>query len=134
MGEYFVIVNLTKKQFIRPNAFGCGAMSGLAFLLANGECSGDVIGSWAGDKIVVSGGYAKEGQYGIADTLYQAVKEPEEFEDVSNKVITVMCENESIAHALAEGMTYKDLKDVPLVLQEKVRVLQEEETKRRKKA
>jgi hypothetical protein len=75
MGQYYMVVNLDKKQYIRPHAFddgakllefGCSAgstMTALALLLSsgNGRGGGDhpssapPIGSWAGDRIVVAG-------------------------------------------------------------------------------
>ena len=71
-------MNLDKKEYIHPHRFGDGlkltefgpsgdgTMFALAVLLAdgNGRGSGDVhsddpiIGSWAGDRIVVAGDYA----------------------------------------------------------------------------
>lgn len=82
MGQYYVIANITKHEFIDPYAFGSGvklmefgmdgqsAMSGLAVLLAssNGMGGGDlhlpvtskfthVPGRWAGDRIVIAGDY-----------------------------------------------------------------------------
>jgi hypothetical protein len=77
MGQYYVIVNLDKHQYINPHNFGegaklmdfgassGGAMTALAVLLAdgNGRGGGDlysndpIIGSWAGDRIVVAGDY-----------------------------------------------------------------------------
>jgi hypothetical protein len=102
MGQYYVIVNVTKKQFIDPHSFGDGAkllefcsstegmLLALSALLAdgNGRGGGDIfcsqyrkeeakyfkkkiktfpnvtkfnsslIGSWAGDRIVIAGDYA----------------------------------------------------------------------------
>lgn len=83
MGQYYVVINLTKKQFIHPHAFGDGCklmefgssgrtMSALAVLLvnSNGRGGGDldshrpIVGSWAGDKIVIAGDYAEPGDAG----------------------------------------------------------------------
>ncbi len=83
MGQYFIIVNLDKRQRLEPMAFGqlnklmeqcCvapGIMSGLAILLAdgNGRGGGDhksdspLIGSWAGDRIVFAGDEADAGKF-----------------------------------------------------------------------
>lgn len=80
MGQYYYIVNLDKRQFLHPHKFGdglkllefsCsqgGTLAALAILLAdgNGRGGGDlhsdnkIIGSWAGDRIVVAGDYADE--------------------------------------------------------------------------
>ena len=79
MGQYYLIVNPDKQQYLEPHNFndgakltefgssGDGVMFGLAVLLAdgNGRGGGDVsssddeiIGSWSGDRIVVAGDYA----------------------------------------------------------------------------
>jgi len=80
MGQYYLTCNLDKKEYLDPHAFddglklmefGCsrnGTMLALAVLLAdgNGKGGGDlhsdhkIIGSWAGDRIVVAGDYADE--------------------------------------------------------------------------
>ena len=84
MGQYYKVVNITKKEFISPWTFddgaklvefgasGEGTMFALAALLSdgNGRGGGDImsdnnndnslIGSWAGDKIVISGDYADD--------------------------------------------------------------------------
>ena len=79
MGQYYRVMNVTKKQYMKPHDFGEGAklmefsmsnggiMTALAVLLANsnGRGGGDIrsddplIGSWAGDRIVVCGDYAE---------------------------------------------------------------------------
>lgn len=78
MGQYYYVVNLDKKEYLHPHKFdegmklmefGCnrqGTLMALAVLLAdgNGRGGGDlgsnspVVGSWAGDRIVISGDYA----------------------------------------------------------------------------
>jgi len=83
MGQYYVIVNTTKKQLIRPWGFGDGAKllewgcssngtaTALAALLASGNgrgggdlaCNLPIVGSWAGDVIVVAGDYADAGEH-----------------------------------------------------------------------
>lgn len=81
MGQYYVIANLDKKEFINPTSFGDGSkllefgsssdgtMTGLVVLLAssNGRGGGDlhlrsdrwshIPGRWAGDRVVVAGDY-----------------------------------------------------------------------------
>ena len=85
MGQYHIVVNRAKKEYLNPHAlgdgvkameFGCssdGTMSGLAMLLAidNGKGGGDftyqdakgdrndpdLAGRWAGDPIVIAGDY-----------------------------------------------------------------------------
>lgn len=112
MGQYYKVVNTTKKQVMFAHAFGSGAklmefssdgmsiMQGLAILLAdgNGRGGGDlrsenpIVGSWAGDSIVVAGDYADEGKF-VDDptkTLYEIA---ETYEDISFKVIEALCDD-----------------------------------------
>ena len=83
MGQYYLIVNLDKKQYLSPShcgdgiklmEFACsaqGTLAALAILLADGNNRGggdlrstnEIIGSWAGDRIVVTGDYADEGRF-----------------------------------------------------------------------
>jgi len=83
MGQYYYVVNLDKKQYLHPHRMGDGlklmefgssadgTMMGLAVLLAdgNGRGGGDlrsdhpIIGSWAGDRIVIAGDYADDGNH-----------------------------------------------------------------------
>ena len=110
MGQYYKIVNIKKKQYISPYIFGDGSklmefsmsangvLSGLSILLADGNGRGggdlhsenDIVGSWAGDNIVIAGDYADAGKF---------VKEPEqnlyevassEGEDISIKVLDAL--------------------------------------------
>jgi len=110
MGQYYKIVNIKKKQYISPHTFGDGSklmefsmsangvLAGLAILLADGNGRGggdlhsenDIVGSWAGDNIVVAADYADAGKF---------VKEPEqnlyevassEGEDISIKVLDAL--------------------------------------------
>jgi hypothetical protein len=110
MGQYYKIVNIKKKQYISPYIFGDGSklmefsmsangvLSGLSILLADGNGRGggdlhsenDIVGSWAGDNIVIAGDYADTGKF---------VKEPEqnlyevassEGEDISIKVLDAL--------------------------------------------
>ena len=83
MGQYYIIVNLSKGQYMKPHNLGDGAklmefamagegiMAALAVLLVsgNGRCGGDLrcssnlIGSWAGDRIVIAGDYDDYGLF-----------------------------------------------------------------------
>ena len=112
MGQYYKVVNTTKKQVMIPHTFGSGAklmefssdqmsiMQGLAILLAdgNGRGGGDlhsenpIIGSWAGDSIVVAGDYADEGNF-VDDTTKNLYQVSETYEDISFKVIECLCED-----------------------------------------
>lgn len=83
MGQYWLPVNLDKKEYIHAHGLGdglklCefgysagGVMTALAMLLspAPGRGGGDwhvdspLIGRWAGDRIVFVGDYAEDGDY-----------------------------------------------------------------------
>ncbi|GEM_PF-1974187 len=132
MGQYYLLVNTSKRQFIRPHAFGDGAklvelasggltLAALAVLLAdgNGRGGGDVrtndpvVGSWAGDSVVFAGDYADPDRHGV---MTASEGQPQrnlfklalaEWEDVSERVLNAMwsdgCLREQIEEALSEG-------------------------------
>jgi hypothetical protein len=110
MGQYYKIVNIKKKQYIRPSTFGDGAklmefsmsangvLAGLAILLAdgNGRGGGDlnsnnpIVGSWVGDNIVIAGDYADNGKFvkdGDRNLFHVA---GDEGEDISLKVLDAL--------------------------------------------
>jgi hypothetical protein len=114
MGQYYKIVNIKKKQYIKPDTFGdgsklmefsmsaSGVLAGLAILLADGNGRGggdlhsenDIIGSWAGDNIVVAGDYADEGKF-VKETsrnLYNVAGN--EGEDISVKVLDALFDDQ----------------------------------------
>ena len=110
MGQYYKIVNIKKKQYITPHTFGDGSklmefsmsangvLAGLAILLADGNGRGggdlhsenDMVGSWAGDNIVVAGDYADAGKFVKEpdQTLYEVAGS--EGEDISLKVLDAL--------------------------------------------
>ena len=110
MGQYYKIVNIKKKQYISPYIFGDGsklmefsmsangALAGLSILLADGNGRGggdlhsenDMVGSWAGDNIVVAGDYADAGKFVKEpdQTLYEVASN--EGEDISLKVLDAL--------------------------------------------
>jgi len=126
MGQYYIIVNLDKKEYLKPHEFGDGAkllefgssgdgtMLGLAILLAHGNNRGGgdlrsdnpLIGSWRGDRIIVTGDYANALEF--IEASYQELKEvaekcntsignlnlyafaKERFRDISKEVIEVL--------------------------------------------
>lgn len=122
MGQYYMVLNLDKKEFINPHSFGnglklmefgcssCGVLTALAVLLAsgNGRGGGDlhvtdpraenIIGSWAGDRIVIAGDYDDADRFGIPTAtekekgrnLYSVSHEPE-WKDISVEVRRVIC-------------------------------------------
>lgn len=117
MGQYYYVVNVDKKQYLNPHAFGdglklmefglsgCGTMAGLAVLLAqgNGRGLGDLhsedplVGSWAGDRVIVAGDYAdawvdpqdlSSAQEGQEVNLYQLAEVA--YEDISTRVVEAL--------------------------------------------
>lgn len=124
MGQYYYIVNLDKREFLHAHKFGDGlklrefgasgggTMYALALLLAdgNGRGGGDfpskspLIGSWAGDRIVIAGDYADGGKFGLpADTNAHDAAD-NEFVDISYEVIRVICNDEQEAADMARRM------------------------------
>jgi hypothetical protein len=118
MGQYHIIVNLDKEEFIHPHKFGDGlklmefgssgdgTMLGLAVLLAedNGKGGGDlrsenpIIGSWANNKIVITGDYG-DAKYAFEGALEDTPcnlwdMAQEEFTDISDEVIKAIVEGE----------------------------------------
>jgi len=128
MGQYHYVVNLTKKQFLHAHKFnegiklmefGCnskGLMTALAVLLSNstgrggGDFHGDhpLVGSWAGDSIVIAGDYAElgdsgEGPIGKKPGPYKNIYtrcDEGEFEDISADAIEMLKQDEYVATAL----------------------------------
>ena len=115
MGQYYMIANLDKSEFLCPHKFGQGLklmefsgaghsiMQALAVLLAdgNGRGGGDLrtdsplIGSWAGDRIVVAGDYADPDRFGVEGTVYDAAtNDVMPWRDVSDSIIKVIVEGE----------------------------------------
>jgi hypothetical protein len=115
MGQYYKIVNVKKREYINPHMFNDGlklmefgmsargTLTALAVLLAdgNGRGGGDlhsantIIGSWAGDPIVIAGDYADEGKFLPADksdiTLYDIATD--EGKDISHLVLDALMED-----------------------------------------
>lgn len=108
MGQYYVVANPDKREFLHPHRFGSGlklmefsgdaqsVMQAVAVLLADGNNRGGgdlrsndpIIGSWAGDRVVVAGDYADDGRFldeGEEGNLFSFAMA--EFEDISDKVI-----------------------------------------------
>ena len=110
MGQYYKIVNVKKKEYITTHIFGDGAklmefsmsangvLAGLAILLAdgNGRGGGDlnsnspIVGSWAGDNIVIAGDYADTGKFvkEVDKNLYQVAGD--EGTDISLNVLDAL--------------------------------------------
>ena len=123
MGQYYKIVNIKKKQYISPDTFGDGSklmefsmsangvLAGLAILLADGNGRGggdlhsenDIVGSWAGDNIVVAGDYADAGKFVKEpdQTLYELAGS--EGEDISIKVLDALCDDRYFFEEFRKG-------------------------------
>jgi hypothetical protein len=116
--QHFIVVNITKRQFLDPAAFGegrglldfgasgSGTMLGLAVLLASGcnqglrELQDDhpLIGSWSGDRIAIAGNLDKniftelQGSefrlLPIAPSLYEVARRL--YDDISDRVLEVI--------------------------------------------
>jgi len=115
MGQYYKIINVKKREYINPLMFNNGmklmefgmsaggTLTALAVLLAdgNGRGGGDlnsensIIGSWAGDPIVVAGDYADTGEFLPADkqdtNLY--IVADNEGKDISHLVLDALMED-----------------------------------------
>ena len=115
MGQYFLAVNTTKKEFLHPHKFGsgmkfreftCDSMSlltGMAHLLAQSSdgvaCdNAKITGRWIGDHVLIVGDYDESKLY---DTAYDC------YTDISDAVITHMCFDPEV-HAHLKQVTRWD--------------------------
>ena len=97
MGQYFLVVNTTKKEYLHPHRFGeglkfmeftldgFGVMHGLAHLLAQSSDgvhmdNPEITGRWIGDHVVIVGDYDDSG-------IFDAAYESNEYNDISQAVI-----------------------------------------------
>lgn len=104
MGQYHEVFNLDKQERIHPHAIDNGlklyeqvghissTSTALFALLANsnGRGGGDfpkhpLIGSWAGDRILIQGDYAEPGDKGFTDAA-----KLESFTDISEQVAEML--------------------------------------------
>jgi len=101
MGQYYLIVNLDKKEYINPHGVGCGIKAWeicagdvarlLPFLLRRSDNWGGgdprdeykYDGHWAGDRIVMIGDYDSSGLYNEVYEKYKDItlEVAEEFND-----------------------------------------------------
>ena len=84
MGEYCVVVNLDKREYLMPHVFGDG--SKLSEFGSNSQGTMTVLahllfapGGWAGDRIVIAGD-----SYNGTEVYERAIRE---FEDVSEDML-----------------------------------------------
>jgi len=139
MGQYYKLVNLDKKEYIKPHTFGdgaklkefgsngCGMMTGLAMLLSsgNGRGGGDLrssssmVGHWAGDRIVCTGDYDDENKW-VPGDLYSLASEEDnpEWKNISWDVIKGMCEDPWMKYEVAKHMYYTPASEIPAWLLE----------------
>lgn len=130
MGQYYVVVNLDKKEFIRPHymgdgakllEFGCsatGTMAGLAVLLAtsNGKGGGDlqnvpegnvIVGRWKGDRIAIVGDYDDSPEY---KGLYtKCGKEEDGWVDISFPTMETMMNDPYIRADIIKNDWYRGI-------------------------
>ena len=108
MGQYFLVVNTDKKEYLMPHNFGsglkfmeftvdgCGVMHGLAHLLAQSSDgvaidAPEITGRWIGDNVVIVGDYDESKLFDLAQDCY---------ENISNKVICHMAEDRYVRDTL----------------------------------
>ncbi len=113
MGQYYMIVNLDKREYLNPLRFGdgCkvrefgfssyGAVSALAILLAKstrlegrGEFDSGLTGAWAENRIVIIGDYDESG-------LYQRLSK--EYTDISSEILQIMTDDEFSSREIRES-------------------------------
>ena len=115
MGQYFIVVNLDKKEFIHPHSFndglkllefGCsrnGTLTALTLLLRKSSDGGGgdieeqtpIVGSWAGDRIAIIGDYD-------ASKLYDEAQE--NYKDVSQDALFAMLQDRWIKQDFLESI------------------------------
>lgn len=121
MGQYYKIVNQTKKEYLHPHKFDTGfkllewlgtdiVSIALPLLLvnSNGRGGGDIneeslqdsgiLGSWAGDNIVISGDYNEETDKGYVDW-----EDLENYTDISDKLLNYITKLKTNYTWLEEG-------------------------------
>lgn len=123
MGQYYMIVNITKREYLDPQdctdglklmEFGLsaeGTMSCLAILLAdgNGNGGGDldsenpIIGSWAGDKIVITGDYADEGRFTRSKKRNLYAMCDDNFRNVSEEAMLALTDDDYVLQRYADS-------------------------------
>ena len=163
MGQYYNAVNLDKEEMISPHSFGdgakllefglnaCGMMLALAILTSdgNGRGGGDLhvtegvddfnlVGSWAGDRIVICGDYAdkkkwlseemidrylsQDGGYGHRFPEYSTPNlysySDKFFNDISYAIVEILIEDEYIKSDFSKTLKFNG--DLPEKLKEKI--------------
>jgi len=111
MGQFFKVINKTKKEFINPHTFGNGlklweivsssngVLQGLGLLLAEGHIeyknmipiSSTIIGRWQGDSIAIVGDDVKDGLYDKCEG--EDGKPKKGWKDISVETFKTLLEN-----------------------------------------
>ena len=111
MGQYFLVVNPAKKQFVDAGRFAENEKASGVLCCLHGRAVGlltcnieqvpheysNLAGSWYGDAVVVAGDYAKPDGLGIKTStdadpdrnLYEMARQ--EFEDISYQALSMLC-------------------------------------------
>ena len=121
MGQYFKIVDLTKKEYIQPNLLGGGIKLGalghglqgvaLCRLLAspgsenpkaygNTEKDSVYVGYWSGDKLVIPGDYDEVDGSGY--NLYHKVGIDPEYKNITHHVLRWLVKDKDALGALTQ--------------------------------
>lgn len=156
MGQYFKIVNLDKRQCLSPWTFGNGAKllefsndgTGMmvAFAILTASDSGFIgnsplIGSWAGDRIVIAGDNATTSEDGSESSTPPYFRcsndyiEPDYIEDISEQMLLVMMRDGFMKWSLPrwvsrytrEEFEHPELKKMFPVEQDNLKLLDEEQ-------
>ena len=100
MGQYYITINKTKKEYIDTYTFGDGAKflefmssdmgmkEATMMLLANGGVKDNYLGHWASDSIEVLGDYAEEGN--LWDEIHS---EKSKWKNISKKTYKALFKN-----------------------------------------
>ena len=127
MGQYFIAVNTTKKEYLHPHKFGSGMkfreftfdpmalLTGMAHLLAqssDGVAVDDskITGRWIGDHILIVGDYDTSKLFDIAYDCYT---------DISEAVITHMCYDPVIYEHLKQVTRWDGTGSTPVAISAK---------------
>lgn len=131
MGQYFMVVNTTKEEYLHPHDFGSGlkfmeftsdqmsVMTGLAHLLAQSSDGGlgddpEITGRWIGDNILIVGDYDDSGLY---DKAYES------YQNISQRVIQKMCKHSFVKEVVEQRTRWSDGGQLPVLQPDMVVVL-----------
>ena len=123
MGQYFIIANTTKKEFLHPHYFGqglkfaefpsdgVGAMTALAHLLGQStDHSGmmynpEITGKWIGDHVVIVGDYDETHIY--RDAMSPSEGESE-YTNISEKLVAHLKNDSFYNEVLSERRLFTE--------------------------